>query len=144
MIGGVFSIRGEDEFLGEFGRAVSEITGTFAAVGFRDKDFIFETGLSEVIDEPEFENPKMVREFGELVDRIGRDSLDFFERFADTEDRIFIGEEHPWGFESLSVFVSEWRHPRGFRGHMALVGPKRMNYEKEKAVAKKVRVINEE
>ncbi|OGZ95735.1 MAG: hypothetical protein A2847_02645 [Candidatus Sungbacteria bacterium RIFCSPHIGHO2_01_FULL_50_25] len=137
----IFGIRHEDEFMREFGRAVSEISGAFAAVALRGKDFIYETGFSEVAEEPEFEDPARAREFGELVDHLGSGIRDFFDRFAGDEERIFIGEENPLGFPSYSMVVSQWRHPRGFEGFFTLVGPKRMDYAKHKAVVKRVKKI---
>lgn len=139
----IFDIRHEDEFLGEFGRALSEITGAFAAVSLRDKDFMYETGFSEVTDAPEFEDPRNIREFSELVDRLSKGLHDVVEKFVDDEERIFIGEENPFGFSSCSMVMSRWRHPRGFEGFFALVGPKRTNYAKHKAVVRKIKVIPE-
>ena len=60
----IFEIRREDEFMREFAQVLSEISGAFAAVALRDKDFMYETGFSEVAEEPEFEDPAHAREFG--------------------------------------------------------------------------------
>ena len=141
LLSHIFEIRQEDEFMREFVHVLSEISGTFAAVALRDKDFMFETGFSEVADEPEFEDPARAREFGELVDRLGSGIREFFDRFAREEEQIFIGEENPLGFPSYSMVVSQWRHPRGFEGFFTLVGPKRTDYAKHKAVVRRVKKI---
>lgn len=141
LLARIFEIRHEDEFMREFGRAISEISGAFAAVALRGKDFMYETGFSEVADEPEFEDPARAREFGELVDRLGGGIREFFDTFARDEERIFIGEENPLGFPSYSMVVSQWRHPRGFEGFFTLVGPKRTDYAKHKAVVRRVKKI---
>lgn len=139
----IFEIRHEDEFMREFGCAVSEISGAFVAVALRDKDFMYETGFSEVAEEPEFEDPARAREFGELIDRLGSGIHEFFDKFARDEEQIFIGEENPLGFPSYSMVVSQWRHPRGFEGFFTLVGPKRTDYAKHKAVVRRVRKIQQ-
>jgi len=137
----IFEIRHEDEFMREFVQVLSEISGAFAAVALRDKDFMYETGFSEVADEPEFEDPARAREFGELVDRLGSGIRGFFNKFARDEEQIFIGEENPLGFPSYSMVVSQWRHPRGFEGFFTLVGPKRTDYAKHKAVVRRIKKI---
>lgn len=140
----IFSVREEDEFLQEFGRGLSQIGGVFAAVALRDKDFMYETGFSEVADEPEFEDPKNIREFGELVDRLNKGFQDFAEKFSGDKGEIFIGDENPLGYSSCSMVVSRWRHPRGFEGFFTLVGPKRTDYAKHKAVVRRIKIIPDE
>lgn len=141
LLSHIFEIRHEDEFMHEFVQVLSEISGAFAAVALRNKDFMYETGFSEVAEEPEFEDPARAREFGELVDRLSGGGREFFDTFARDEERIFIGEENPLGFPSYSMVVSQWRHPRGFEGFFTLVGPKRTDYAKHKAVVRRVKKI---
>ncbi len=140
----IFDVREEDEFLQEFGRGLSRIGGVFAAVALRDKDFMYETGFSEVAGEPEFEDPKNVREFSGLVDRLNKGLQDFVEKFVSGEDEIFIGDENPLGYSSYSMVVSRWHHPKGFDGFFTLVGPKRTDYAKHKAVVRRIQVIPDE
>lgn len=136
----VFEIRDAEEFIREFTKAISRIAGTFAAAGIEDEELFYESGFSEILGEPEFSEPESARSFGRIADlldeRMSRAAADLDE---DVE-RIWIGAENPWKeARQYAMILSSWEHPAGFRGVLNIIGPRRTNYSKHKAIIRRMR-----
>ncbi len=116
-----------EDFLQEFTRVSARMCGAFAAARVAAEQKFYETGFSEVLDEPEFQDVEYTKRFGKLIDMMG--DADFLETFDQREERMYIGRENPVReAHPYTVIVSRWRHPAGFEGSLMLAGPKRMNY----------------
>ena len=140
-IADAFRISGAEAFVKELSRTVSRLSGAFAAAGLDDDDVFYETGFSEMLEEPEFESAARARAFGRLADLMDegiRDLLrDFDGKSPDT--RMFIGRENPWRpARDYTMTIACWEHPRGFRGFVSMLAPTRTDYRKHKAVARKI------
>lgn len=132
-----FNCDGEEAFVKELSRAVSQISGMFTAAGITDEGVFYETGFSEILDEPEFIDAARIRAFGRLADLLDEEIRGVLPSLAREEEcgRIFIGRENPWVMaRDYTMALSSWEHPRGFRGFIAMIGPKRTNYQKHKAI----------
>lgn len=138
----VFGVKKEDEFARELSKIVSRVSSSFSAVGLLDEDIFFESGFSEILGEPEFQEVKYLKSFGAMVDALDEEIRRFWEECGGVEKEveIFIGEENPLQkVRDYSMFFSPWKHARGFRGFLAIITPKRTNYFKHKAVIKKIK-----
>lgn len=134
MLEGVFEIKGAEEFLKEFTKTLSELSGTFAAAGLFDDDVFYETGFSEMLEEPEMHDVDSIRRFGRLADLLDEEMRSFFVH-SDAPEQIFIGQENPMkDAHECAMIISSWQHPRGFGGFLTMIGPKRTNYPKHKAL----------
>ncbi len=130
-----FHLRGEDEFIRAFSRTIADISGMFTMAGFPDEGHFYETGFSEVLEEPEFQNPYTTRRFGRVIDALGQDVDEWLEGVEGSHDRIYIGNESPWkDARECAMFFSHWQHPQGFSGFLAMIGPRRTDYRKHKAI----------
>lgn len=139
----VFGVSEEDEFLKEFSKIISQITGTFAAAGMFGEKMFYETGFSKIADKPEFSDFENFRNFGRLVDMLDEEIRQVFGE--ESEDKIFIGGENPLKeAHECAMIISSWRHPRGFAGFFTIIGPKRTNYQKHKAVIKTLKKLQNE
>ncbi len=135
-IGDLFAIGDAHEFIREFSRAASRLAETFAAAG--TEDGFYETGFSEVLAAPEFSDAGEVRRFGKFVDELDGALRRLLGRVED--DEFFIGEENPLReARSYTMTVAHWSHPRGYRGFITMVGPRRANYRKQAALIKAMR-----
>lgn len=131
MLKRTFAIHSADEFVREFSKLAAQISGTFAAAGLFEEDTFYDTGFSEILEEPEFQDIHQLRSFGKLVDALDEEIPSFLEDDDLTGEQIYIGEENPWEeARDYAFFIAPWEHPRGFRGFLTLIGPKRMNYTK--------------
>lgn len=127
-----FEEENEDEFIRELSKLAASFTNNLVVCGLRD--ILYKSGFSHLLDEPEFGNQKMVRSLGKLLDRLDDEILYFMKDLEENKDAVFIGEENPFEEgQDMSMMITEWRHPEGFSGFLALIGPKRMNYEKNRA-----------
>lgn len=127
-----FEEENEDEFIRELSKLAAGFTNNLVLCGL--KDVLHKSGFSQLLDEPEFSSQKMVRNLGKFLDRLDDEILDFMEDLEENKETVFIGEENPFEEgQDMSMMITEWRHPEGFNGFLALIGPKRMNYEKNKA-----------
>lgn len=136
----IFDTRDADEFVKELSRTVSHISGTFTAAGMFDDSVFYDTGFSEILDEPEFSDTESVKTLGRLADLLDEEVRSIFREFDSEDEQVFIGEENPFEeARNCSMFLSSWRHPKGFSGFLAMVGPRRTNYKKHKAVIKSLK-----
>ena len=136
----VFAHEGEEEFIRELGKTVARLSKMLTATSAFDEGFFYETGFSEVLGEPEFADREAVRNFGELADFLGEEMDEMAYDFEDAEEQILIGAENPWErARNYSMIITSWRHPRGFRGSLAMIGPKRTNYPRHKAIIRSIR-----
>lgn len=140
MLKEAFAYDQEDEFVKEFSKTLSQISRTFAAAGVADEDIFYESGFSKIMGEPEMHEPENALTFGRLVDFLDEEVRGLFEE--ESEDQIFIGHENPLrDAKEYSMFISSWRHPRGFGGFFTLIGPRRTDYPKHKAVMREIKRV---
>ncbi len=125
----------QDECIKNLSKTIAEISGTFTVAGVFDNDIFYDNGLTDVLDEPEFEEADSIRSFGRLVDMLNEAIPELFKKHEIEQEAIFIGEENPLKeARGCTMTVSRWRHPRGFEGFLAMVGPKRAQYQKQVAI----------
>ena len=116
-----------EDFARECSKTISHITRTFTAIGIND-DVLTDRGFTEMLDEPEFQDIRHIKQFGKLIDMLDDDMQTLTE---DDEERIFIGAENPMKeARPYTMMITHWSHPKGFNGFLTIVGPKRMNYQK--------------
>ena len=116
-----------EDFARECSKTISHIARVFTAIG-SDDDVLTDRGFTEILDEPEFQDIKHIKQFGKLIDVLAEDMQVLTE---DEEERILIGAENPLKeAQPYTMMITHWSHPRGFNGFLTIVGPKRMNYQK--------------
>lgn len=139
----IFSFDAEDEFVKEMSKRTARLSGVFVATGLWDEDAFYESGFSEVLDEPEFREPTYLLDFGRMVDLFDEKVRQICKRKR-SQEQFFIGSENPLREgQGYSMSVTSWEHPSGFSGFLAMVGPKRTNYEKHKAIMRYIHSYDE-
>ena len=132
-----------DEFAHELARALSEIAGTFAVARASGPDSWHTAGFAEIFAEPEFRDADYVKSFGKFADRMEDEMEALFDGMENAlrEDvQILIGGENPRQCaQHFGMTLSYWRHPKGFHGFAALVGPKRTDYPRHRAALSAMR-----
>lgn len=133
---------GEEEFIKELSRAISQLTGSLTAAGMFEDDIFYEFGFSEVLKEPEFQSVEHVQRFGRLMDSLEEELRGLFEDFDQNEECVFIGEENPIEeAKDCAMTISTWEHHRGFKGFVSIIGPKRMDYRKKISLVRYLKEI---
>ena len=83
------------EFMKQSSRILAHLTHTLALSGFPAEELFYKSGLSDVMQEPEFSDTSLVQEFSALVDMIEEDIMRFFDLEELVEPKTFVGAENP-------------------------------------------------
>ncbi len=119
---------------GETTKTITKIlaseTGGLAISTIIKKKEIYNCGISELLKEPEFSRSNDFCGVASLCDFID-DNIDRVSEVArDKEVQIYIGQENPLvEAENCSMVISNFKKGND-RGFIALVGPKRMKYDR--------------
>ena len=125
------SIKETAQFLADCTRSLG-ISGSFG----RAMDF-HRIGLKWLLDDPEFENADL-KNILRCFDSLDEEFNKFFNDI-DEEVEIFIGHENPIReLRHCSLMITGFDKEDG-RGILGILGPKRMNYQKNKFVLEEAR-----
>ena len=119
------------EILSSLTRLMSQEASSLAIGGVPSRGFFAREGWSSLLSEPEFEDRDAGTEFTQM--------LDAFEKKAERLEKdldIFIGSENPFGGSNdFSMVVGRFPIENEI-GIVAIVGPKRMRYDKNIGIIK--------
>lgn len=122
----------------QLAKNLADVSMETVVLAFSENVFYY-TGLSNLFQKPEFNELNLVVNISSLFDRF-EDLLGNFYSQVNDDPTYFIGEEHNLG-DMLSVLAVRFGEEQ--ESLLALLGPKRMNYEKNYMYFKKVLEIIE-
>lgn len=96
-----------------------------------DEDILWKEGWKDIFEEPEFREAELISRFAKMINSFEKDIEKIALEFPD-ETKVFIGKESPvFKNEDFSVVTTRFTFPElGCQGFFAILGPKRMNYNK--------------
>lgn len=122
------------------GDALSKLTANLVITGI-DEDF-FKFGLSQMMNMPEFHEFDRMFQLTNFFDEFDR-MFSQLERqmFGSRPDirtiQVSIGRENPFSpIKEESVIAAQYLLPKGFVGTLTLIGPTRMDYERNISLIK--------
>lgn len=116
-------------------KLLSVLSGNLAVSGIIEKDEFYDFGMKELLENPEFREIDALCRLVETLDSLDEKLDSLMVKLKDGETRIFIGKENPIsGIGNCSMIVSPYRTQEGERGILAIIGPKRMEYAKNKSL----------
>ncbi len=116
-------------------KLLSGFSGVLAITGVSNKKEFYESGMSQLLALPEFQKIDEVCKLAEVLDVVDEKFERITKNLRKNETKIFIGKENPVnGMESCSMLVSPYRLKSGEKGVLALIGPKRMKYARNKSL----------
>ncbi len=114
-------------------KLLSSFSGGLAIGRFKEE--LQDFGISELLENPEFQNIDEFCRLAEALDYIDESIDVILKKVKDGETRIFIGKENPIKeISHCSMLVSPYTTKEGERGVLAIIGPKRMKYAKNKSL----------
>ncbi len=114
-------------------KLLSSLSGSLAISGLKS-DFS-DFGIGELLENPEFQEIDEFCKVAQALDYIDENVEAILGSVKDGETKIFIGKENPIkDIANCSMVVTPWRNKSGERGVLALIGPKRMKYAKNKSL----------
>lgn len=109
---------------------IAELTSSLTLTYFPEEDIIFKEGWDEIFKEPEFEDVAFISRFMATVQNFEK----HFNELQDLDElQIFIGKEAEGlflGGQEFSTIISKIHLPKKKEGMVAILGPKRMAYDK--------------
>lgn len=116
-------------------KLLSILSGNLAVSGIPNKDEFAEFGMRDLLDQPEFKKLDEVCRLAEIMDSIDVNVDKLAKGMKIGETKIFIGKENPvLRMPDCAMMVSPYKLKSGERGVLALIGPKRMRYAKNKSL----------
>ncbi len=122
-------------------RELVELTGDMAIAAFGPDRGYF-TGMGSLLAKPDFQNLEVMRSMSLMLDRFDEVVQGVFAQLQD-EPQVMLGSENPFGKDTAAVVV-KCRLPDGRIGLLGLVGPMRMNYQKNLGLIEEIVDILEE
>jgi transcriptional regulator of heat shock response len=114
-------------------KLLSGLSGNLAISGVKHEFDDF--GMKELLDEPEFREMDDLCQLAEALDYIDEKFDSLVKNLRDNEVKIYIGEENPIKeISNCSMMISPYKTKSGEKGILALIGPKRMKYAKNKSL----------
>lgn len=133
---GLTDINDEEKNIFKFAESIARkmalASSGLSLVYLFEEDFLWKDGWKEVFRNPEFKEADFIGEFMETVDSFEKNIRDFVKEEKDfSGPKIFIGKEKSvLGSKDFSLLVSSGKFPDNERGLLALLGPNRMDYNK--------------
>lgn len=126
----------KDEFgFKQAAKALAQISQSAIFWAFH-KNNLYYTGISNLFQQPEFSQGELVRDISYTIDRMDEVISSIFDDI-DEGERIMIGSENPFS-GVCSVVLAKYKN-KNFTGLFGILGPMRMDYEKNLALVKFVK-----
>lgn len=114
-------------------KLLSSFTGSFA-INKLEKDFS-DFGIRELLENPEFKEVDEFCKIAEVLDYIDENIDLILKQVKEGETKIFIGADNPVkNISNCSMVVAPYKTKKGEKGVLAIIGPKRMRYAKNKSL----------
>lgn len=136
----VRDVEGEED-VRSLARTLVDLSGEMALVAV-DPRRSYYAGVANLFDKPDFGELSVVRELSRFLDRFDDVVGEVFDRVA-SEPQVLIGSDNPFGKDMSAVMV-KCRLPNGQIAILGLIGPMRMDYEKNIGLMGDVRDILDE
>lgn len=115
-------------------RSLAEASGETVIMAFSPEK-VYYTGLSNLFSKPEFSELALVADISQIFDHCEDCLKTFFDEVGE-DPKFFVGAEHSFG-KMLSVLSFRF----GDESLLALLGPMRMNYERNFGLVNKVKEL---
>ena len=123
-------------------KLLSHLSGNLAISGLIDNDEFSDFGMRELMEEPEFRDLDDMCRLVETLDYVDEKFDKLLKDIKFGETKIFIGKENPIEeISNCSMIVSPYKLKSGEKGILALIGPKRMKYAKNKSMIEYVKKL---
>ncbi len=122
-------------------KLLSTLSGYVAVSGVPHKNDFSECGLRSLLENVDTDHLDEVCALAESLDYIDEHCEELMDVLSDGETKIFIGAENPLSkTKNYSMVVSQYKQ-NGETGIVALIGPKNMQYDKNRSLINYVKKI---
>lgn len=122
-------------------KLLSALSGNLAVAGIVKKEEFYDFGMKELLEKPEFQDIDELSRVVEALDSLDERVESLMEKVKDDQTHIFIGDENPLPeISNCSIVVAPYKCDQGM-GLLAIIGPKRMEYAKNKSLVEYMRKL---
>ncbi|HWQ59521.1 MAG TPA: hypothetical protein VN420_00020 [Candidatus Fimivivens sp.] len=122
-------------------KLLSALSGNLAVAGLGDNEGLYDFGMKELLENPEFRELDELCRLVEALDSLDEKFDSILAELSQGETKIFIGKENPIAeISNCSMMVAPYENEEG-RGILAIIGPKRMQYAKNKSLLEHMRKL---
>lgn len=116
-------------------KLLSSMSRCLAISGLVDKKEFYDFGMNNLLESPDFAQMDEFSRLALALDLIDENVDKILEKIKAGQTEIFVGKENPLKeIRNCSMVVSPYLLESGEKGLVAIIGPKRMNYEKNKSL----------
>lgn len=109
-------------------KLLSQTSSNFAILHISERDFFLKEGWEEILKEPEFKEQALISDFTNFLKNLEED-IEALK--INSGINIRIGKENPFPkADDFSIISSRCRFPDEEKGIISLLGPKRMQYDR--------------
>lgn len=121
-------------------RVLSDLSDNVVITKILDDNDFYKIGLASLVEFPEFREMERIFEVTNLFDRFesifNRIEKYFFSQLED-EFNVLIGSENSLDYiKNETMILAKYSLPEGLRGSLTMIGPTRMNYERNISLVK--------
>ncbi|MEK7494872.1 MAG: hypothetical protein AAB519_02475 [Patescibacteria group bacterium] len=122
-------------------KLLSALSGNLAVSSIMNKEEFYDFGMKELMEKPEFQEIDELCRLVETLDSLDEKLDQIVLKLKDGETHIFIGQENPiTEIQNCSMIIAPYQSDEG-RGLLAIIGPKRMEYAKNKSLIEYMRKL---
>jgi len=120
------------QFAREITKILASLSSNLAFSYLFDEKIFWKEGWQEILDEPEFKDTKRVKNFADMIKDLEKCIEDFnFKKEHFPQVKVYIGKENPISKSTdFSLIISQSKFPKKKKATLAILGPKRMFYQK--------------
>jgi heat-inducible transcriptional repressor len=118
-------------------KELAQLSGVAVFWAFH-KHNVFYTGLTNLLNQPEFNQTGLIYDISAIIDRLEEIIDDNFEQLPE-EPTVFIGSESPFGAFSSSVLCRY--KAAGQRGAFGVIGPLRLDFARNLALIQTIKTL---
>lgn len=122
--------RDNEQSFREVAKALADISGGAVFWAFH-KHNLYYTGISNLFQQPEFKQLDLIYDISAIIDRFDEIVDEIFEDM-NVGENVLVGEDNPFG-AFCGTIIGKYKH-EDKTGLFGMLGPMRMNYEKNLSI----------
>ena len=123
-------------------KLLSSMSQCLAISGLIDKKEFYDFGMHNLLENPDFSSADDLSKLVLALDLIDENVDKILKKMKGQEVEIFVGKENPLKeIQNCSMIVSPYETKEGEKGLVAVFGPKRMRYERNKGLVNFIKKI---
>lgn len=120
-------------------RLLASFSNNLAITGLLEEKEFFESGMKQLLTQPDFQNIDEICQIAEVVDYLDESITKLSKELQPKKVKTFIGKENLFTESGdCAIVISQCVLPSGDKGIIAILGPKRMEYKKNISLIEQV------